>query len=534
MVELHVMRAAHFQAVLGAYDRFGWRHLGPAYFYALVPLYVLAGERTRGLPAAQMLVNLLAVVAVVAVVGRRHGLRLGLWSAAASVVYLLALGPSRLMYPWNPLVLGPTTLLTLVLAAEAAAGSVGALAWATAVGTLAVQAELSVVPIVGFGLLAGLVGLLLGRRTAPRERSASTAAGGSRASAPGTSSSPRLGRRISAGAVSWVAMLGVAVAALLWVPPLVQQATGRPGNIGQVVRFFTTSHPGLGSGHSWHSALYVVGAQLTLVHLGLGGPGIVAPSMAASMAALAVVAADAVVVTVAGLRLRSRITVAFGVVTGGGLAVAAASASRIIGPIHVYLVAWMAILDVLAAIGSGAAVACWWCLRRDAPGRRPRWARSRWAPRLPARSAPIAGLVLLLVAAGTPAGILTARFASGTRTGFADAVEVPPLAAAVERAMGQMRARHVVVRLADPQAYPAAAGLVVALVHGGLAVSVQRSWVAIFGKSFTPTGSEPVAAVVSDPAVAGSAGPPRSALATASSVGPTGPVEVWVVAQHAS
>ncbi|HTZ08663.1 MAG TPA: hypothetical protein VMB72_06315, partial [Acidimicrobiales bacterium] len=35
LVDLAVRSATRFQQVLGPYDRFGWHHPGPAYFYLL-------------------------------------------------------------------------------------------------------------------------------------------------------------------------------------------------------------------------------------------------------------------------------------------------------------------------------------------------------------------------------------------------------------------------------------------------------------------------------------------------------------------
>jgi hypothetical protein len=57
VIELQVRLASHFRVVLGPYDRFGWHHLGPSYFYLLAPLYVFGGDHTRALSAGQLLLN---------------------------------------------------------------------------------------------------------------------------------------------------------------------------------------------------------------------------------------------------------------------------------------------------------------------------------------------------------------------------------------------------------------------------------------------------------------------------------------------
>jgi hypothetical protein len=77
--------------------------------------------------------------------------------------------------------------------------------------------------------------------------------------------------RARTGLGRWLALAGV-VTLLLWVPPLIQQVTGHPGNLGQVAGYFTNppqyssqqaANIAAGPAVGWNKALGVMGTELT-------------------------------------------------------------------------------------------------------------------------------------------------------------------------------------------------------------------------------------------------------------------------------
>src|SRR5688572_21353537 len=82
LIELAVGNAARGRQLLGAYSRFGWDQIGPAWFYLAAPFYRLGGWDTRALFLAAFVLNAAALFGVVAVVRRHGGNRSALFAAA--------------------------------------------------------------------------------------------------------------------------------------------------------------------------------------------------------------------------------------------------------------------------------------------------------------------------------------------------------------------------------------------------------------------------------------------------------------------
>src|SRR5262249_14255995 len=61
IVEIYTLEAARHFLTLGPYSQFNWHHPGPIYFYLLVPLYKLAGQRAIGLTAGALAINVAAL-----------------------------------------------------------------------------------------------------------------------------------------------------------------------------------------------------------------------------------------------------------------------------------------------------------------------------------------------------------------------------------------------------------------------------------------------------------------------------------------
>jgi hypothetical protein len=222
--------------LVGVPSRFGWYHPGPLLFLVLAPAQRLLGE--TGVLAGTALVNAAALVGVAVVARRRGGTALLLWTGLLVAALVHALGPGLLLDPWNPWLALLPFLLFVFLAWSVACGDRPALPWAVGVGSFVVQTH------VGYGLLVvGLLAVVLVVALA-RDR---------------------------AGLGRWLALSGVVVL-VLWLPPLIQQAAGHPGNLGEVARYFV--HPpqytaqqaaAINSGPvvGWKTGFGVMGEQLT-------------------------------------------------------------------------------------------------------------------------------------------------------------------------------------------------------------------------------------------------------------------------------
>ena len=87
VIDLNTRRALHWRQELGPFDRYGWSHPGPAYFYLLSIAYRLIGSGAQAQFIGATAINALASFGVVWVVKRRVGPAAAVW-AAVCVGYL--------------------------------------------------------------------------------------------------------------------------------------------------------------------------------------------------------------------------------------------------------------------------------------------------------------------------------------------------------------------------------------------------------------------------------------------------------------
>jgi hypothetical protein len=435
--------AAGWQQLLGPYDRFGWHHPGPAYFYLqALPSHALASGQTLFFGATT--INAVASLLSIAVVWRRCGYRAALWTGVCVTFLAIALGPALVRDPWNPYVVIIPMLLLAILCGGAATGSWLCLLGALLVGSYLVQTDLGTGPLVIVLLLVGLVvRLTLGRRRPVRAR-------------------PMV---LPRGLVIALGGLGAAALIAMWVPPVIQQVTGHPGNLTLLWRFFIAGHPS----HSLGEALNAVGA----IDARLGFRSLDVLAVAPGSHDIALIASLAVSVVAVGLALsrRHRFALGLGTVALVGQVVSIAAATRVVGPIANYLVLWEISLPVLAVVALGMAI-----LGDDdgAPVRS--GAGSPWTGVL-ARNGIVLGLVAGTVAA---LSLLTVRV-----------VQIPPVSAFSAVTVGQawelVRPQltrtdsSTTVDIRSPASWPLAAGLADALDQHGVNPTVPPSWASVFG-----------------------------------------------------
>ena len=155
LLEIATRDSLQLQQAVGAHSRLGGFHPGPAYTYLLAPLYWLTGEAPRSLLLGTFLINAGCLFAAVVLVRARLGEAVARWAAAAAALYLVMLGVANTWWLWNPNVLGPALVLTVLLVADCTRGRIGPLIWATVTGSFLVQAHVVMaVPVAGLLIVA--------------------------------------------------------------------------------------------------------------------------------------------------------------------------------------------------------------------------------------------------------------------------------------------------------------------------------------------------------------------------------------------
>lgn len=168
ILDLRVRQAVRFQQLLGPFDRFGWHHPGPLYFYLLAVPGWLLGPGWRPDFVGTALIEAGSCLAVVWALRRRFGPLGAIWAAACLGALSLALAartPGVLVTFWNPLAVIFPLALVVVLCAGGAAGSLPSLVGAAIAGSFVVQTNVSTVPLV-VGLLIGASAAALWRPAA--------------------------------------------------------------------------------------------------------------------------------------------------------------------------------------------------------------------------------------------------------------------------------------------------------------------------------------------------------------------------------
>ena len=216
---------------VGVQSRFGWDHPGPLLFWWSAPFHWLFGN--TGVLVGIGLLNGAVIAGSVLVARRRGGLPL---VAVFAVVLLLLLQGHRvdlLIDPWNPWVAVLPFLCYVLLAWSVAERDDPMLPWLVVVGTFLVQTHVGYAPLV-----VGLAGI--------------AALGAWRGHGRDAEPRPTLRRDLRRALV---------VGVVLWIPPFLQQVTGDPGNLGEMLDFFRNpTEPGAG----WLTSLRIMANELSL------------------------------------------------------------------------------------------------------------------------------------------------------------------------------------------------------------------------------------------------------------------------------
>jgi hypothetical protein len=425
-----------------AYGRQG-SHPGPLSFLTLWPGYKLFGSTSWALQVASVGLHAAAMAGILAVAHRRGGVRLALAFAAVLAVLLHGYGTGVFVEPWNPYMPVLWWLLFLLAVWSVLCGDVAMLPVAVFAGSFCMQTHVSYLGLVGG--MAGLAAVAVAAWAIPH--------GDHR---PGL-------RRL----LRWTGA-SAALGLLLWLPPLIDQATNDPGNASMIVENFR--HPnddpiGLRRGLDLVAVHLDVWRILT-GHLATEGSAVPALVLLAAWAGAVVVA----------WRMRHQALLRLHAVVAAALVLGVVSASQILGEVWYYLALWawgIAALVVVATVWTFAAAAA-----------RPGHPEGQEVPARPRRAAPaLAGAAALAVVVVAWVAMFTNDAAHAEEPAARLSLQLSQLAPGTVEALDAGvagtggRDGHYLVTWTDPVAIGATGfGLLLELERQGFDVGVSSGY----------------------------------------------------------
>ena len=419
-------------------------HPGPLSFLALWPIYKVFGSSSWALQVASVALHALAMGGILAVAHRRGGVRLTLAFGAVLAVLLHGYGTGVFVEPWNPYMPVLWWLLFLLAVWSVLCGDLPMLPVAVFAGSFCMQTHISYLGLVGG--IAALTVLAVAAWAIPH--------GDHR---PGL-------RRL----LAWTGG-SAALGLLLWVPPMIDQATNDPGNASMIVENFR---------HSSDDPIGLSrGVELIAVHLNLWRllTGELATSGSVIPAGLLLAAWAAAVVV--AWRLRDQALLRLHAVAGAALVLGVISASQILGELWYYLALWawgIASLLVVATVWTFAAAYA----RRDRagePGDDAPPARAGWSATVGLAALVVIGLVWTAMFTNDAAHAEE----PAARQSLILSEVVPPTVAALDDDVAGAGGRdgHYLVTWTDPVAIGAPGfGLLLELERQGFDVGVTEAY----------------------------------------------------------
>jgi hypothetical protein len=470
ILELNVREVGSGDVLLGAYSRFGWYHPGPMLAYLLAGPFALMDGAHEALAVGALLVAGISTVGAVWLVRRRAGLVVALWALLVVTVTVRLLGDGFLRDSWNPYVPVLPLLVAALLCWTAVRGAAWALPVAVVPMSLAVQSHVGYLPAVGALGAVVAVGLLVRAVQARRARRAGD-------------------RPADRRWLRWVVALlaAVVVVLLLWLPPIAQQFTRSPGNLGLLVDYLRAGSSGgeLTSGQAVR-AIADEFARLPAYALGVEPPSRILLPVGRPVWAIAVGVVLFAAALANGIRRRSADVVWLGALTLTLAAAGVAAVARIDGTPFPYITQWTVVVGVLAwtTVGAGLLPELVGVvrsgLRRVRPGLRP-------------------GLVVAapLAVLTTVAVVVTGSAVARTQTPMTDTTgDIPRLEQAIAADLERtgLAGQDPLVRVDFPGTtrpgdiigtFWPGTGLVLALLRDGIDTQVAAFWSAPFGTRYT-------------------------------------------------
>jgi hypothetical protein len=434
-LEMRVLHAGDAAQYLGPYSRYQWNHPGPLFFYLALPVYEAFGERGPALNLFVLLVNLGIAISIVFIARQLRGTAFA-WSVAAllAVFELIAL-PFVRTGEWNPVSpILPLVLLSF-LTARLALGHLRLLPVFALTASAIVQTHLGYAPeVAALAAVALLWNLPRVVRTWPPP-------------------------------VAWYRgpLIGTGIVMILcWALPLYESATTVPGNLRQIVDFFSASN---GAPPPWDVVFGTVFSQLAAVPAAVVRAFYWRVPMPGPMASEAIALAQMALVLAAAKSAWQRRDATLGVLTAiavSEIAAAILAVRGIRGEALDYLVLWVRVPGVMSL----AVAAAWVTSERP------------WWP----TAAAAAGIVLVALALVSP---------GRSEPAFRERNEAAEqFARDVEAAILSGKFNTPVVRIASSDIWPTAAGVILHLRKRHVPFYVEPSWGFMFGKPLVDPGGD--------------------------------------------
>jgi hypothetical protein len=326
VIELHTLDVPDHLPLYGVYSRFGFHHPGPLLYYAAaVPLRLFGPD---GLMVAAAIVNLLAFLGLLTVLYRRGGQVLCLIGAAFALLLSRAIA-GDLVSIWNVWMPIIPFAVAITLTWSVWCRDWWALPWLAGVMTWVVQNHVGYAPASAV-LLGSSFGWALLQTNWRRRQRIPTSDG----------SDPRRCRPLTL-------LVAVGVLFVLWLPPLIDQLTGHPGNISAILDFVRSPrHDLTGAGHALGVLARQVGFASPLLGFGLPMNPLTKQVSGAPIPVLIPAILLAIVAAVLAIRARAHDALRFQGLVALLIAVGWLSVARIAGPAFPYLVDWLWVLAV--------------------------------------------------------------------------------------------------------------------------------------------------------------------------------------------
>jgi hypothetical protein len=445
ILEIYTLEALKGRLLVGPYSRFGWHHPGPLYFYLQAPWYWLSGLHTAGLQVGALAINLSAI-ALTAWTVVSCGSAPAAIAVSVSIVWFVLRAGDMLVSAWNPhVIVLPLVAFIVVAAGLAADGLRTRLLWLVLVGSFLVQTHVAMAPIVA----------VLG---------------------------------VSAVAFQWRSLrqgwwAAGCLALVLWMPPLVEQFTNRPGNLARLGLFFTSGSEGQRAwtaAAAWASALTSSGRPDFVVASGrdfVPADAWVIPPAILELMALGLVAFVA--------KGRDRFTTGLAWMCAIATGAAFVAATRIHDHIVDHEVFW---ISALGTLNAGAIAGSLLDLRPSTdlrPGATApangawSWWRSRRAA---------TGLCALAWAVAAAVGLQGMRGVLN-RARTVDDHSVDILTEQIERYVQTVHLGRPLFHI-EHAVWPIAAGALLQIDKARMPFAVDDRWTPMFGERFSATGNE--------------------------------------------
>lgn len=446
LLELFTLETLRGHWRLGPYSRFGWHHPGPLLFYALAPLYIVSGFKTLAMWGGALAISVGAVASATLLMARRAMAMTTVLAATALVVFVWRLELLAVNY-WNPFVIVLPTGTWLVACAALSTGSRWILPALVVLGSFLVQTHVSVAPMVAItGVVAAAWGFTRADRAAATDR-----------------------------VWRWWALAAIA-ALVVWWAPLVEELSGAPGNLTQLLQFFRDGgqRPDTADAvAAWsHATTGILRGTFSMPSgtVASGDPAWVAMAAFLQVAALMAVAWR---FAREGAPFESRLSALVALALATGLW----SLTRARGPLLDYLAFW---LSIAGALG-WASIAAWIFHRARRTSAR--------ASAGPSRLAVVAAVVTSAVTLVQGLGPIRAMYAASQRPPVQDAAAVLTLADGVSSEIARTSARRPMLRV-DQDVWSIGAGVLLELRKRRVDVVVDLPDRRLLPPSLTPHGDE--------------------------------------------